>query len=253
MNPTTISLFSLGLIVVGTLVGLTLNRRLPEHHLTNGSRDAIKVGAGMVSMMTALVLGLLVSSAKSRFESANEAVCGGSARIIVMDRLLQSYGPGAAEIREDLHKGAALAAEMLWPKKPGSIEAFKIFESARPMEKMVERIRALKPENPVQVSLQSQLLNLGNEQVRERWMQIEMAQAEAPPAMLITMLFWLTMLFVSFGLLAPRNPTVVVVLFVGALSVSSAIFLILELGHPMDGIIKVSGQPMFKALEILNR
>jgi len=252
MDPTAIALTSVGVVFAGTLIGLILNRLLPEHHLGAESRDAIKVGAGMVSMMSALVLGLLVSSAKNNFESTSDAITQGSAKIIMMDRLLAAYGDETKEIRQNLRLGVAGMIELLWPQKGGR-QDMVAFENASPMEKFLAAVRELKPKTEAQAALRSKVLEIGNELLLSRWLQIEQAQTPLPPALLVILLFWLTALFMSFGLLAPRNATVVVVLFVGALSVASAIFLILELDRPMNGLIKVSKAPMVKALEHLSR
>ena len=86
-----------------------------------------------------------------------------------------------------------------------------------------------------------------------RWVQIEQAQVGLPIPFLIILLFWLTMLYMSFGLLAPRNYTVITAMFVGALALATALFLILEMNRPMQGTIKVSSAPMRKALEYIGR
>ncbi len=86
-----------------------------------------------------------------------------------------------------------------------------------------------------------------------RWRLIEHAQSVLPLPSLVVLLFWLTMLHVSFGLLAPRNPAVIIVLLISALSASDAILIILEMNHPLQGTVKVSSAPLRKALEDLGQ
>src|SRR5207248_9963466 len=86
-----------------------------------------------------------------------------------------------------------------------------------------------------------------------RWLLVEQTQSPIPIPFLVVLLFWLTVLHISFGMLAPRNATVVAVLLTCALSVSGAIFMILEMSHPLDGMIKVSSAPMRNALEHLGQ
>jgi hypothetical protein len=117
MNSTVIALVSVACIFGGTLVGLILRKLLPADHLSTESKDAVKVGAGMISMMSALVLGLLVSSAKQSFDSTNAALVQGGAKVILLDRLLASYGPEAKELREQLQQGLAASIELLWPEE----------------------------------------------------------------------------------------------------------------------------------------
>ncbi len=248
-----IALTSFGCIFGGTVLGLALSKMLPEHHLNESSKDAVKVGAGMISMMAALVLGLLVSSAKSHFDETNTAIIEGGARIILLDRLLRIYGPETKELREDFRRALAKAIEVLWADDPPPEAALKAFEGEVPMERMLEKIRALKAQTEAQRALQGQALQLGHEMMFSRWLQIEHAQASLPTAFLVILLFWLTMLYLTFGLLAPRNATVIVVMFIGALSLATAMFLIVEMNKPMGGAIRVSSAPMHKALEHLGR
>jgi hypothetical protein len=226
---------------------------LPGHHLAEESRDAIKIGAGMISMMAALVLGLLVSSAKTNFDATNAAIIQSGAKVILMDRLLANYGPETEEVRVALRRSVAAAIELLWPEEGSTEASLGAFERATPMEKLLEKIRALKPQSEAQRALQGQALQLGHEMMLSRWLQIEQAQTTLPKAFLVIVLFWLTMLYMTFGLLAPRNATVIAVMLIGALSLATAMFLIVEMNRPMAGAIKVSSGPMRKALEHLGR
>ena len=70
---------------------------------------------------------------------------------------------------------------------------------------------------------------------------------------LLVLVFWLSMIFASFGLFAPVNPTVIALLFVCAISVAGAIFLVLELDQPFAGLIRISDEPMRRALTILGQ
>ena len=248
-----IALVTAGCISCGTLLGLILSKMLPEHHLNADSKDAVKMGAGMITMMAALVLGLLVSSAKSTFDSTNAAITQCGAKVILMDRLLANYGPEANGVREELRRNVAAGIEMLWPEE-GPIEAgLKTFERASAMEKLLEQIRGLKPQTDAQRALQGQAQALGHEIMLTRWLQIEQAQLTLPTPFLVILLFWLTLLYTSFGLLAPRNATVITIMLLGALALATALFLIVEMSRPMAGAIKVSSAPMRKALEHLGR
>ncbi len=253
MSGTAIALATTGCIFGGTLIGLALRKIIPKHHLTDDSKDAVKVGAGMISMMAALVLGLLVSSAKSKFDSTNTAITEGGAKIILMDRALASYGPETAEVRKHLRRSVAAMIELLWPEELAPDSDLSMFERGVAMEKMLARLRELKPETDAQRAVLQEAQNLGQDLLFIRWLQVEQAQTGLPLTFLVILLFWLTMLYMSFGLFAPRNATVLTVMFIGALSLATAMFLIVEMNHPMGGAIKVSSGPMRKALEHLGR
>lgn len=253
MSGLTIALVSGGCIFSGTLLGLGLRRILPEHHLNADSKDAVKVGAGMISMMAALVLGLLVSSAKNNFDSTNSAITESSAKVILLDRFLANYGPEAHDIRRELRQSLLASIEMLWPEERTAGSTLEKFERANAMERVLGKMRELKPQNDIQRELQKRAVDLCHEMLLTRWLQIQQAQTSLPVAFLVILLFWLTMLYMTFGLFAPHNVTVVAVMFVGALALATAVFLIVEMNHPMQGAMKVSSAPLRKAAELLGR
>ena len=251
MRSLALAAISAACIFGGALVGRTLSRLLPPEHLSDASRDSVKLGAGMISLMAALVLGLLVTSAKANFDAANAAVTQGGARVILLDRVLAHYGPESAAVRAELRQGVSAMLEMLWPEEHPSASGFDAFEHTHTGEALLDEIRSLKPQTEAQHRLHAQAQQIGNEILLSRWLQIEQAQAVLPTPLLALLMFWLTMLYASFGLIAPRNATVLTVLLIGALSLATAVWLTLEMDDPMSGLIKVSGGPMRKALEHL--
>jgi len=253
MNGITIALTTAGCIFGGTLLGLGIRRLLPEHHVSSDSKDAVKLGSGMISMMAALVLGLLVSSAKSNFDDTSRAITETSAKVILMDRLLANYGPETMPVREEMRAAVAASIRMLWPEERLAASSLKAFERVVAMEQVLARVRDLKPQNDSQRILQDRVQDLGHQILLTRWVQIEQAQTTLPKAFLVILLFWLTMLYTTFGLIAPHNGTVISVMFIGALAIATALFLIVEMSQPMGGLIKVSSGPMRNALEHLCR
>src|SRR3954468_4821304 len=111
-----LGLISAGCIFGGVLLGLLLRRLLPDQHLQDESKDTIKLGAGMVATVSALVLGLLVASAKNAFDTTDEEITQRAAKIIFLDRLLADYGPETKATREQLRRTVAAMIEILWPK-----------------------------------------------------------------------------------------------------------------------------------------
>jgi hypothetical protein len=249
----TLALISAGCILSGVSVGLLLHNLLPAQHLENESKDAIKLGAGMIATVSALVLGLLVASAKSSFDSTEEAVTQRAAKIIFLDRLLSDYGPETKATREQLRQTVAASIEMLWPDKKSSAEGLAAYERMNGMQVTQMTLLQLKPTSDAQRQLFATAQQILTDLRQSRWLLIQRAQRVIPIPFLIVLLFWLTMLHVSFGLLAPRNATVITVLFVSALSVSGAIFIVLDMSHPLQGVIKVSSEPTRKALELLGQ
>ena len=175
------------------------------------------------------------------------------AKIILLDRVLAAYGPEAKDAREQLRRAVAAGIEMFWPEEKNVGSGMTAFERTNAGEIIQAKLRELTPTTDAQRKLQSQAEQISADMLQARWLLIEQAQSPLPAPFLVVLLFWLTMLFLSFGLFAPRNVTVISVLLIGALSVSGAIFIILEMNHPLQGMIKVSSAPMRKALEHLGQ
>lgn len=253
MSSLTIALISAGCIFGGVLLGLFLRARLPDHHLSSESKDTVKLAAGMIATLSALVLGLLVSSAKSTFDTVGSEITQSAAKIILLDRVLANYGPESKSAREQLHRSVAAGTEAIWPEVKTAVPGITTFERANGMELVQAQLRELVPGTEAQRQLLAQAQQISGELLQFRWLLIEQTQNALPKPFLVMLLFWLTMLHMSFGLFAPRNGTVIIVLLVCALSVSGAVFLILEMNHPLSGMIKVSSGPLLKALEHLGQ
>src|SRR5476651_999773 len=251
MDSSTISIISVACIFGGALLGMGLRTLMPQHHLKDESRDTIKVGSGMIATLAALVLGLLVGSAKGSFDSTNTLMTQAAAKILLLDSVLANYGPEAKPPREQLRQATAAGIEIFWPTEKGVASGLSAFEKANAMEKMRAQIRQLAPATDAQRQLLAEAQSATGELLQMRWLLIEQAQGSLPPLLIIILLFWLTMLHLSFGLLAPRNTTAVIVLLISAISLSGAIFLILEMNHPLSGFVRVPAAPMLKALQIL--
>jgi len=246
LNSLAVSMFVFVAVFVSAIAGLLLRGLLPEQHLSAESKRVIQLGMGLVGTMTALVLGLLVASAKGSFDAQSTEITQASANVILLDRLLGHYGPETKEIREDLRSTLAHVLEVMWSEnRHGSAQLGTEFTGS---EILYEKIHNLSPQNDLQRTLQLQASNLVMNLAQTRWLLFEQGATSVSKPMLIVMLFWLAIIFMSWGLFAPPNATVIATLLVAALSVSSAIFLILEMYSPYSGLIQVSSAPLRVAL-----
>ena len=253
MNSLTIGFISAGCIFGGVLLGMLLQKVLPEHHLDTASKDTVKVGAGMLATLTALVLGLLVSSAKSSFDGMNAGIAQAGAKVILFDHILADYGPETKEVRDELRHTVSSTIERIWPTKKTGSGGLRALESVDAAKILQAKLRELTPKNDLQKSLLAQASQISSDVLQTRLLLMEGQQNTLPPSFLVLLIFWLTGLFISFGLFAPRNGTVLAVLLICALSVSSAIFLVLEMNRPLDGFIKASNAPLRKAVELIGK
>jgi hypothetical protein len=227
---------------------MVLRALLPEHHLSNESKDAVKLGTGMIATLAALVLGLLIASAKGTFDTMTNELRQTGSKVMLLDRVMAQYGPETRETRDFLRRTVASVLQRIWPEETNVVAVAKV-RSASDIETLQDKLRQLSPHNDAQRGLQSQALQLSADIAEARSLLSEqVGQSSLPMAFLVILIFWLTMIFASFGLFAPRNATVIIVLFVCALSAAAALFMILELDQPYQGFIKISSAPLRNAL-----
>ena len=253
MNPFIISIIVIVCTYCGTHLGMQIRKRLPDHHLEVDTKDIVKLSAGLIATLTALVLGLLISSAKDTLDTMNRELVQDGAKIIMLDRNLANYGAEVNDIRAELRSHVAYTLKLLWHEDIPVNAALQTAEDSRALEIIQARLRDLTPHGDAQRQLLSQALQLSNDLALSRWLIVETMQRELPRPFLVVLLLWLVILYTCYGLIAPKNWTVRVVLFISAVSVAGAIFLILEMNTPLGGIIKVSSAPMHKALSLLGR
>jgi hypothetical protein len=248
-----VALLTFACIFGGAFVGMGLSMLLPGHHLSSDSKDSVKMAAGIVATMAALVLGLLVGSSKGSFDTMNSGITQIGAKVIMLDRTLAHFGPETKEIRDKLRGTMETVLRNVWPEEKTGEKNLGTVEKSRGVEALQAAIRGLAPQTEHQKMLQAQAEQLAGELAQLRWMLIEQQQTLLPTPLLVVLVFWLSMLFTSFGLFSARNITVIIALCISALSVSAALFIILEMSTPLDGMIKVSSAPIRKALEHMGK
>jgi len=251
VSPMAIGWIVFALVFGSALLAMFAHRLLPEEHLSGDSKDVVKLGIALIATMSALVLGLLVASAKSAFDTRSNQLVQASADIILLDRALARYGPETKEARSLLQRSTASTLERFWPAE--GAKPIAIDPGASPVEALYDKIQELSPQSEAQRSVQSQALTQTLDLGQRRLLLFEGLGSSIPVPFLVVLVFWLCIIFASFGLFAPRNGTVITVLCVCALSVSGAIFLILELDRSFEGLLQVSGAPLRAALAQLGR
>lgn len=228
--------------------GLWLRSRLPEHHVTGESKEVVKLVIGLIATMSALVLGLLIASAKNFYDTQNTELQVLSANLVELDRVLTRYGPEAADARAELHRTIAATIAQVWPKdeSPWSRPArTRLPYKGSQISDMVE---SLQPQTDARRALLARATQLTSSAAQTRLLMLEQAENPIAWPFLTILICWGAFLFFGFGLLAHRNWTVVAALGVGALSLASAAFLILELSGPLYGVMQISPHPLQAAL-----
>lgn len=249
MSPFEISLIAFAIIFGGTLLGMFLRTRLSEQHLTADSRDVMKLGTDMLATMAALVLSLLISSAKVTFDTMNSELKQTGWKIVMLDRTMSRYGQETMEARNSLRRIVTNSIVRMWPEDKNTIAVKRVGQTESGPEDLEEKLWQLSPRTDDQRRLQSQALQIRGEIGETRWLLAQqIGQRSFPMPLLVLLISWLAIIFSSFGLLTSRNTTVIAVLFICALAASSALFLILELDQPLGGMIKISSAPLLNAL-----
>jgi hypothetical protein len=226
----------------GGLAGLYLHGRLPHHHRESDSKDVVKLVMGLIATVAALVLGLLISSAHRSYEAQQAEVQQIAVHLFQLDRALERLD--ARDARQLLRK--IVKAEVDRASENGGLQKSidAPLEAQRAAALMFERISGLTPADETQRFVQARALQLLATLGDTRLLLSEQARTAIAWPFLVVLVFWLAMLFVGFGLFAKRNGTLVASLLLGALSVSGAIFLILEMNRPYTGIMRISVEPI---------
>ena len=228
------------------LLGMLIRSVLPEHHLNSETKDSVKLAMGLVATMVALILGLLIASAKSSYDAERNGVTQMAAKVVMLDRMLANYGPEAKETRDLLRRSVERVVARMWPGRKS--EQAQLDPSASRAEAIYVSIQQLSPKTELQSTFKSQAMGLAIELGQMRWLEFEQAGGSVSVPILVIMTCWLAILFLSFGLFSPPNGTVIAAHLLVALSVSAAIFLIMELDRPFNGMIQISSEPFDNAL-----
>jgi hypothetical protein len=246
VSATTTSLIICAILIGGALCGVLLRRLLPDHHLDAHAKDIVRLGCALIATITGLVLGLLINSGKNSFDAQRDDIRQLTAKIEMLDYLLDEYGPQARPAREELRKVLPDMIDRIWDD--GTTKQNKPFAATAVGHTTYQMVAALTPTTAAQRTIQSQAVELANSILQTRLILHEQSSTRMPLPFLVVLVFWLYILFASFCLFSPLNPTAFAAIVVIALSASGAIFLILELYRPFSGLMQIESAPLRQAL-----
>jgi hypothetical protein len=246
LSPLALSFLIFALMIGGILLGVVLRWALPRHHLSKESQEVVRLGVGLVATIAALVLGLLIAAAKSSFDTQSGQVKQITANLIMLDNMLELYGPEALPIRQEMRAAVGPAVDRIWREKRSNSTG--PFESSAAAEKVYLDIHALSPQNDAQRSIQARAIQASTDFAQTRLLLFVESDNLIPAPFLAILVFWLVIIFASFSLFSELNVTVFAFLSLFALSASCALFLILELSQPFAGLMAISNAPLREAL-----
>lgn len=254
------------LLIGGSVLGILIRPLLSEHHRSRETTELIQLVVMMLVTFAALVLGLLTSSVKASFDGVDNDLRGFAIRLIQLDRTLRLYGTAADPARALLRQYTAAAIASTWtdePRPPGDY-APRQLRTASPdsiesvglgtlLTRLESDLRGLDPDDHMHRNLLQTALNQYEAAMRMRWKLIEEAHSSISQPFSLVLAFWLVIVFASFGLSAPRNLLSYITILLGALSIASVIFVILDLDTPFSGLFMVSSGPLRDALSEMHR
>lgn len=248
MSSLTVTAIVMCCVVAGSALGMWLSYRLPEPHRSAQSHEAIKLATGMLSVLAALVLGLLIASVKNSFDTTDTQIRHFAATLILLNQTLADYGPETAAARGMLRRYTDRALADNWPDDKATPVQMEDVEAGKLLDGVRNAILTLPASDPRREALRSGAAALVDDALKTRWLLIERAESSIQPLFLEILIAWITLIFVSFGYNAPRNATVMASFFLSAVALSACIFLIVEMDTPFEGRITISSMAMRNAL-----
>ena len=240
-------------LAAATAIGMLVRDRLPNHHLNMDSKEVIRLATAVVGTLSALAIGLLIASAKTAYDHAETEMRSSVGRIVLLDRVMAHYGPETANARSLLRELVESRLSRGWSAETTDQPAGGSVAEYQGIEAVQDELRSLSPKDDAQRSLQARAIEVSGMIAEAHWLLVETGEEGLPWAFLTVLVFWLSLLFATFGLQAPPNATVACILVVCALSVAGAVFLITDMANPYRGVIRVSGAPLQSALDRLGQ
>jgi hypothetical protein len=255
MSPERFAFLTGVAVFAGGAVGLMLQRVLPERFTTGGPRDMIGAVVGLLTLLSALVLGLLIWTAYGVFAGQNLAVQTLAAKVLQLDLALADYGQDAAPVRAEVRENLAKTIDEIW-RANVSDAAFVAKNFSAAVESLRDREKALAELHPSSDAEKRALASATATVNAIGQSRLQMSFALSNPVsypLLLMVVGWAIFLFCGYGLMSKGNPMSIAAGAVGAIGVASAIYLILDLSDPYSGAFRTSSEPLEQVLAVMGK
>ena len=242
MSSGLVFLITFASIALGGVVGMLVRIHLPDAALAD-SKEVVRLGAGLMGTVAALVLGLMIASAKNSYDTQTANVRQLTANLILLDELLEQYGPETKVARGMIRQAAAITAQRVWQENV-SAKGPAGFSPSVAASQFFYAIETLSPANDLQRSIKPRVVEATTELAKIRLLMFVHVDNPLPAPLLIIVILWLAVIFASFTLFVQPNVVVAMASLVYALLVSSALFLIVDMSQPFSGVMKISNEPL---------
>jgi hypothetical protein len=202
MRPIALFCIAFACISGGAFLGMFLRNTLSGHHLSTDAKDVVRLGTGLIGTIAALVLGLLIASAKSSYDTQTTQIKQMTANIILLDRLLAQYGPETDTARNLLRRGVVTLADRMWRENSSDSAKAAPFEASAGIEAFYAKLQELSPKNDSQRSVQARAVQISTDLAQTRLLLFAQSDNSIPMPFLVVLVFWLTIIFASFSLFA---------------------------------------------------
>lgn len=237
------------------LLGLVLQRVLPDHHTTGGSRDMIAAIAGLLTLLCALVAGLLIWTAYGVYSGQNAQIQAVASKVMQLDLALSDYGPEANAARAQLRDALGKTIDQIWGASVNDSNfAANNFASALQNVRARDKVLAgLHPSTDEQKQALAAAMSASDALGQARMQMSFALTAPVSYPLVLTVVGWVVCLFCGFGLTARATLTSVIALAVGSIAIASAVLLILDLSNPYSGLFRASPAPLEQALAVMGK
>jgi hypothetical protein len=242
-------------VFAGGAIGLILQRILHESFTTGGPRDMIGAVVGLLTLLSALVLGLLIWTAYGVYSGQNTAIQTLAAKALQLDLALADYGPDATPVRAEVRQSLAKTIDEIWRVNESDTD-FVANNFAAAVHSLRDREAALDGLHPSTDDQKRALAAAMStvDSIGQARLQMSFALADPVSYPLVLMVVgWATLLFCGYGLMSKGNAMSVVAGAVGAIAVSTAVYLILDLSDPYSGIFRASSAPLEQVLAVMGK
>jgi hypothetical protein len=252
MTSASIFLISFVAIMAGVVLGMILRAKLPAARFSQETREVIRLGANLLATLAAVVISLMIASAKNSYDTQNTHFRQFAAHLVLADQLLAQYGPEAVGVRQLMRQAVPAAMARIRREKATEVPQDTAFTANSVAEQLYQAIEALTPANDAQRALKLRIQQASADVARTRLLMFADTDNPMLTPFLLILIFWLTVIFTTFGLFVEPGTVGVTALLVFALSVSSGLFLIADLSQPFAGFMQVSNEELTRALAPLN-
>ncbi|GAB0114515.1 bestrophin-like domain [Acidisoma sp. C75] len=260
-----ISLVALSFMLLAVCLGATIRKRWPEHHSNRETIELLQTTVMLLATFAAIVLGLLITSAKKDFDNLQNDVRGFGATLVQLDYTLAELGPEAVPIRHRLVRYAAAATAIIWsdeapppgnyyPRLPAS-KPRRMGETTANLGQMLQdadsALQSLPSGDAAQTRRLATAERLMTVAIGDRWHIVEASRGSLSTPFFAVLVFWAIVIYLCFGLSAPLNHVNAMTMTLSAVALASALFVIIDLYTPYTGIFSISSAPLRGAIRIM--